>query len=386
MVSHVRRALVGGIGSFVAEKAVRYGMGRLRKSLVKKRTQILKKRKAPRASSSGVRKRSFKRVRVNRPIRNYKGYGDDEGKSITFFGRSGGKLERGHSFKGAKRFTSSATVGVLTCPPGYKSNTSVLLFTNGIGSANRINSIMDHQKIIKNLMAEEPISAAQNSGVGSGDIGSGTYTYHVKSWVVETVYKSATNVPVTMWIYDMAARVDQDGAPMTPELAYEKGVAVNAANPVGGTGIMEGLAGEVASFPELVPGGTPFQSKLFCSFFKVRKVHKFMLHPGSSHSHKIIIKPRFKFCADKTLAVDTRRNQTVFSMVSLLGGIADSIDDPTQVGTAAAKVIYTSTCRIESRTVLKNRTVYNSYNLLGRITDPQTILEDTDIKVPVETA
>jgi hypothetical protein len=348
--------------------------------------------KHPRPVKAGGKRKASKPIfRTKKKTRHLKrrpvkkastGRDSDVGISKCFVGRGGrGKLGRGLKYHGGLRQISSVSGGVIDAAVGLQAAQVVNLFFDGASNSTTLNAFLDHSVILNNLEAEEAYQTAQNANQAgvSGDIGAGTRVYNVRRWVCETTYKNQSEVPVQLWLYDIVARNDQKGSFIPPTTVWADGIAVNSSSAFGG-GIQEGLFGNTSTAGINQIGATPFQAKSFGSWFKVVKVTKVMIHPGSNHQHIVVIKPKFPFNAEKTLSLYCRRMQTYMCMAIAHGGIINGTGaDLTKVTTSEAKLDYISTCRIEAQQITQNRTVYCSYNNLATaVTAGEAVVEDTD--------
>jgi len=114
------------------------------------------------------------------------------------------------------------------------------------------------------------------SNVGASTVGNSNATqFAVPYGQIEYMISNSTNANIILWLYDIIPRkmiYATDTNYKTPMDAWVNGMRVQL-----GTGGGSNL--------DLVPGARPFESKLFCENYKVKKVSKIILSPGVLHRH-----------------------------------------------------------------------------------------------------
>jgi hypothetical protein len=134
---------------------------------------------------------------------------------------------------------------------------------NGANLALGLGSVGDLQQILVQM----GIAVANQNG----------YHFTVPFQKLTTQYTNCCNYPIVLWLYDVIPRVHTyttipNDEVQTPSTAWGLGYTQE-----GGTG----------SDQRGTPYSTPFESKLFCEFYKVIKVHKVTMGAGDVHTHTL---------------------------------------------------------------------------------------------------
>lgn len=170
------------------------------------------------------------------------------------------------SFVSAKHVYRIAYSNRLVCQSGVQ-NVDLLGYngvTGNIAGAG-IYSMLDVSNI-KNAI----------STIGSGVLGANNATqFAIPVCKCEYMLTNSTNANVIIWLYDIIPRknvYNTDTAWQVPQNAWQNGIRQQA-----GTGGSVGTQFNI--------GSKPFESKLFCETYKVRKVTKIIMAPGALHRH-----------------------------------------------------------------------------------------------------
>ena len=141
-----------------------------------------------------------------------------------------------------------------------------------------------------------------------------------------------------------------------------------------------GVPGNENTMSSLMIGTTPFQSNIFTSNFKVRKVTRFMLGGGSEHHHTVSIRPSYLFDASRTEQI--QRGTTNISVIVFHGGIvATQLGvDPAATTTSTAQINIVTSVRVKARMFERSLTSYAQWdNLLSLAQEAQyTVNEEVD--------
>lgn len=230
------------------------------------------------------------------------------------------------------------------------------------------------------LAAIEPTPATQNS---AGNLTAATRKIFIKSCTTAYTMKNVTNSPVRVVLYDCVLRRDQQVL-VRPSTVWNDGVLDEAVTVPG--------AGTITNARTFrIPGATPFQSQKFCQYFKVRKVTKYELHPGSIHVHRVTTKPGGLLSNELTTNFYMRGLAT-YVMAVVTGGIEDDATTTLGAGTvstSAFAVDVVTETRIEATTFERSRSAYVQWNTLatGTTYAAQNIMnEDLDTPQPLATA
>lgn len=260
--------------------------------------------------------------------------------------------------------TTSGEQGVHLLPSWQGSALGAELPQFGVGMLNDINNA---------LAAIEPTTATQNS---AGNTTALTRKIMVK--FVSTAYniKNVTNVPIRVILYNCVARRDQQ-ATYRPDQAWTGGVQDEFVT------LPSGVAPTNAQASNM-PGATPFQSQQFCQYYKVRKVTKFELHPGSLHVHRVTTKPGGLLSSEYFRNFQLYRGLSSFVMMVVTGGIVDNAVGfgPSVVTTSDYAIDVVTETRIEATTLERSRSAYIQWNNIPTgIADvaQQVLNEDQDI-------
>lgn len=107
---------------------------------------------------------------------------------------------------------------------------------------------------------------------------------------------NSTTGNIDLWLYDFVPRRDvhtqTNSNVFPPNLAFYTGMTTTFQ---GGNITQAGSAQFAATDPACYIGAKPFDSSLFCSWYKIRKVKKVCLQPGQCYNHTVKIYPKKVF-------------------------------------------------------------------------------------------
>lgn len=142
-------------------------------------------------------------------------------------------------------------------------------------------------------LIETAINNVANATYGtSGAIGSAGSRFIVEKGVAKYDLTNSTTANITLTLYDFQPRQNIHYALnsnlVPPELAWYAGSTSSFQD----SNITQaGSTQNSASDPSCYIGATPFQSNLFCSWYKIIKVTKVCLAPGVCYTHSVVQKP-----------------------------------------------------------------------------------------------
>lgn len=206
-----------------------------------------------------------------------------------------------------------------------------------------------------------------------------TTTRRMKLLHCEAKYtiKNHTTEPIEVHLYDVVARRDTQSA-IQPNVTWSLGVGNEAVAIPGNVGLANN---QTYNFP----GSTPFQSEQFCQLFKVKKVTRFFLHPGSEHVHRIKIVPGGLFNNEYTRNFYALKGITTWLMAVVKGGL---VQDKTagsglnQVSYGTAEIAYTCETQYRFTALERSRTAYAQYSAIPLAVGTETTVnEDTDAPI-----
>lgn len=183
-----------------------------------------------------------------------------------------------------------------------------------------------------------------------------------------------TNVPVQIRLYDIVVRRDDEAALVLPTGVWQAGLN-STANP----GV--GLASSIN-----FPGAEPFESRDFCTRFRVVKKTTFTLGAGSEHVHIISGNPPWLMDRGITNPYTVLGRRTRFLMMIVEGGVTNDINaNPVLNSVSYSKhaVDVVTEYKAKFYALEKSRTVYTSYSNLAVLADELTVTEDADVVTPV---
>jgi hypothetical protein len=200
----------------------------------------------------------------------------------------------------------------------------------GIGSAGIFN-VYDIEKIRTNIGT---IQTTTTVGVNNAN------QWAIPSAVIEYQLSNSTNANIIVWLYDIVPRrtmYSSDTNIVIPMAAWTQGMQVTT-----GTGGGSTIAFNI--------GSRPFESKLFCESYKVKKVTKLVLSPGVLHRH-IVRSSQRRWWSDAqyfntfTVGVPATTaswigKRTVLTMAVIQGspGHSQGFPDSARVSTAPAAI------------------------------------------------
>lgn len=228
------------------------------------------------------------------------------------------------------------------------------------------------------LRATDPTPATT---VGGTDPTAATRKMVVKWATTSYSIKNMTNVPLRVVLYDCVCRRDF-GSFAGASGSWSGGLTNEFVN-------LPGVANNNAqSFS--MPGATPFQSQQFCQFFKVRRVTKFELHPGTVHCHRVTTRPGGMLSAEYINNFAAFKGLTTQVLAVITGGVVDDNAAVSAVVTTSNYVVdVVAESRLEVTTMERSRTSYVQWNNLSTtlpIASQFSILEDMDTVSPVAEA
>lgn len=265
----------------------------------------------------------------------------------------------------APQYMDTAAFDALATTSGLQNVKSVNLTYIGTAATPALFSKTDMGNCFQILNAQDPASPIVPN------TNSTTRRMMVKQVISTTRIKNMTNMPVKITLYDCTPRRDQNSTTVgLPETTWANGVLDEAL----------ALANNTNAQLDQMPGATPFQSEQFCQAYRVLKVTKFELHPGSEHKHFISVKPKGLFNAELQNNWNYYRGLTRFLLVVVEGGIVDTAGATNIVSTSDAKIDFVTTVRYSFTAMEKSKTGFTQYNGLPAIAfaSQQLILEDTD--------
>lgn len=252
----------------------------------------------------------------------------------------------------------SATAGL----QGVSDSLSLFGMFDDIDLNNMISQVKDQvSALIKNAFAEQQIS------------------YLIQHGHAEMTLKNDTNELNTVRIYDIicrrdTTREDPSGQRMYPYNMWQLGDYYSG---------RDGAVNQNSITNYQTPGATPFESKTFTSFYKVAKVTKIVMDPGSIHSHTVKWSPmRLWSNTNESKDLVGMKGLTVYSMVvaegapiyAETGGTNDVTTSPISIAVSIKKrITYQPILTTTPRGTFKN-------NLIG--TPGQLIDAETGVKEP----
>lgn len=260
----------------------------------------------------------------------------------------------------APRHVLSTTQTRITAPISQQTAQTVASFTNAGGTQNAILSILDYGQMFTNLVADETIPTSSVAV---------TQRMWMKRANARYQMKNQTTGPITVWWYDLIARRDVESQ------------ASGIYDPVAlwNLGIQDEVIGITPVNPSSFPGTTPFKSEAFCQYWNVKKVNRWVLHPGSEHTHFVNVNVGRLVNAEYAERNIYNHGETYVPLVVVRGGIIQDTSTPFNVTYGTAELDIICDTRYVFTALQKNRTVYQSFTSLpSAVTVPGIVLEDTD--------
>jgi len=129
---------------------------------------------------------------------------------------------------------------------------------------------------------------------------------------------------------------------------------------------------------------TPFKSRLFCLYYKVKKIIKIELSPGQSHKHKATYHINKRVDGAVLRTYDILRDVTKFQMYVVSGTPINDATDTTLVSTSTIAMDVVNRLSYKYIRDVVIRDSYVSTTALGQITTAN-IISDSSIKPDAET-
>lgn len=259
----------------------------------------------------------------------------------------------------APRWTQSVAQQRVTSTVSQQQPVTLTVGYNGLAQSQYLLTSQDFNMMFQNLNGDETVPAAISANVPRKLV--------VRQAKVKHTIKNQTNIPVEITLYTCMARRDaQNGSNFDPTTLFNGGISLEQ-------------FGVGSTLNSLFPGATPFMSEEFCQYWKVKKVTKFNLHPGSEHKYFIVTKPGKIFNENLTSNDALIMNTTIATIMVVKGGLVQDTSTPFNVTYGTAEVDVISEAKYEFMAVEKSRTLYNAFtNLPASVTVQGTVLEDTD--------
>lgn len=175
-----------------------------------------------------------------------------------------------------------------------------------------------------------------------------------------------TNVPVSIWLYELVTRRDISGPAELNDL-WNDGIVAQG-----------GTTGDY-----LLPFSTPFKSNRFCAQWLIRRVTKVLLAPGETHVHTVRVNV-YSYVGQSRIYDSTGSTASgstgvgglshVVGVVTL-GGVVNSEGDDTVVGYAphALDLAWTTSFRVAA--LYDDKHKYSKTSALTSFNDPKTMVE-----------
>lgn len=222
------------------------------------------------------------------------------------------------------------------------------------------------------LSATDPTPATT---IGGANLTANTRKIMIKSMVTRYTMKNVTNIPIRIILYDCVSR--RDGTLFTgPTAAWNQGITNEFVAIPGGA--------NQNTLTSRFPGSTPFQSQQFCQLYKVRRVTKFELHPGSVHVHIVSTKPGGLMSAEYINNETFYKGLSTSVMAVITGGVVDDFGaggTSSLVSTSAFALDVVAETRSSFTSMERSRSNYVQYNFLSTVVplaQQFNTLEDTD--------
>lgn len=265
---------------------------------------------------------------------------------------------------------TTVTSGGVVAVAGIQTATMLNAFQGSSGTPNPyILTSDDVGNMMAVLAATEPSPAVQNS---ANNATGQTRRLQIEKITSRYALKNNTNVPISVWLYDVTFRRDSS-----------VGTGAPRGDVVWNTGLTdEGTVIPGQTIPPTnqasLPGSTPFQSQDFCQVFKVKKVTKFTLAAGTTHMHTINIRPGNPINFEYAKRYAAFKGLTTGCMIVIQGTPSHSAATGAQT-LSQASIDYVTETRYMFTALERARTAYTAYSYIASPTDARTILEDTDL-------
>jgi len=189
---------------------------------------------------------------------------------------------------------------------------------------------------------------------------------YLQNCVTKIQVVNQTNLPTTVWFYDMMLRRDSNDA-LTPTDDWKEGI--------------DQAGGSATDY--LLPYTTPYRSHRFCTKWVIKKVNRKMLAPGEEHVHNVkvnvyrsIAQERI-YTAGSSVATGLASigGLTHYTMIVSLGGLINDSVTTTNVGYGrqALDIAYTKTYKVSA--LFDDKFKYQKASSLPAITLEQTMVE-----------
>lgn len=239
----------------------------------------------------------------------------------------------------------------------------------------------------QNLETDQAVPAATTSALWTN----ATERFYLREINSTVTIKSESNSQITVWLYDVTFRRDW-GTTIDPVVQFKGGIYSDETGDhvVAATATIQQKDPSGTNDLTTVPmqtGLTPYQSEQFCQIFKVRRVTKLILHPGSEHVHRINLKYNKMVNRELVANYTAFHGSTVCVLVGVQGPLTHSGTANTyEAGTYTAAIDCMVTTHYRFSQMEKCRTVHSQYQNMVAMTTPHIILEDTDADVAAANA
>jgi hypothetical protein len=165
----------------------------------------------------------------------------------------------------------------------------------------------------------------------------------------ETIFTNATNATVRITLYDIVARKDINNSSVnTPDLAWKQGEADDGGN----------------STSYNIVGVTPFSSKSFTEFFKIKKITHVLLGQGATHIHRVNFFPNRQISYGAFNYGAVWKDLTCYTMMVSHGQVSDAITGGGGASIGASKINYVQVKEYETGFLSDASTTFSSGNTL----------------------
>lgn len=241
----------------------------------------------------------------------------------------------------------------------------------------------DLQEMFLNLVQDESVTLSETGHPLSGTkIGDLTRRLILSHMISEVTIRNMTNAPVTITLYNICARRDRSVDTDEPDIFWYNGLQNEAVTgltaPTPGQILVSGANTRAGHYFNLAD--TPFQSEDFVMNWRVEKVTKFALHPGSEHVHTISMNLNRVFSQILANEYGILHGLTQFLMMSSEGAVTNDTATPALIGTSTYALDIVTQTRFQFQGLERMRTVYISKNEVSTIigANEGNVEEDTD--------
>jgi len=248
---------------------------------------------------------------------------DGNGSSFSTFMKS----NRGYKIKGLKsgpvsQYVKTETFQLTTS--GYDNLQAIINVSNS--AQTDLQGITSQIQTLHQTSSTSPAFLYGSVGTTGGMVN--TVRYFLQSAVQDIWYTNQVNTNVILVIYDIETRIEDGPLPVA---AWRDGMKDAGSSP--------------SDTLYQIPYNTPFMSPLFCSYYKVNKIHTIELAQGRSHRHRTITNHNRVINTERLNNSTAFRGITRFSMSVAYGLPCDAVLDGTQVNLSPVKLdMVVNTC------------------------------------------